>query len=73
MKVQKMNSYFLKYINNIKVLILNGREIRQQELKNEREKGIEVNWMINGGRKENVRNILWDAVSRERKAGKINK
>jgi len=38
MKVQKMYSYFLQYINNITVLILKGREIRQQELKNERER-----------------------------------
>jgi len=38
MKVQKMDSNFLQYINNIKVLILKGREIREQELKNERER-----------------------------------
>jgi hypothetical protein len=38
MKVQKMDSYFLQYINYIKVLILKGREIMQQEVKNERER-----------------------------------
>lgn len=37
-----MDSYFLKYIDNIKVLILKGKEIRQQELKKEG-KGSEVN------------------------------
>jgi hypothetical protein len=37
MKVQKMDSNFIRYINNFKILILKEREIRQQELKNERE------------------------------------
>jgi hypothetical protein len=38
MKVQKLNSYFLQYINNIEVFILRGREIKQQELKNGKER-----------------------------------